>query len=604
MSDFQTYLVKDNRLNVKSMLNYEVFKGGQNVTYSEIRSTSASDSQHVFNVIVPSQNTLIDRNVRWEASIAFQFTLTSTSVAAGVYERPVWGQTMGIQPFPLNQLCTTMTATINNNSVSIQSRDIVMFLLKMFTREELNSFQNTTPCMPDNYMKYEPSRNKSSNVLAGLENMTLDDLMPRGAFRLDYLNSFSANPSEANRFNIVDLTNGSVTSQTIYGQISVSEPLLLSPFLYNQYAKHGQAIYGVNNMNLTMNMGDASQLLKFPTYENQGTDATANTIVSNIQVSYKDRASLRLQYLTPHASDMLNDRNIVPYYTLNRFNYSCQAVAAARSSTVGNATLRVPVAGQVVSNVVNLNQIPDRFLIGVRATAQFYKKPKGCQFSQFFMPITKFNCIWNNNAGLFASASQRQLWKLSVDNGLRQSWTEWSGIGMSAGAEPPVGSGVDQDSLLGGFLVICPGKDLQIIEDWYAPGSIGQFNFQCTVDFVNTSDIDFADGDLELIVIPMMSGMFVLEKGTSAVYTAILGKELVTNVDDKNAYFSADVQRQIGGSFFDDIKTGLSDVASVVKPIADIAGPVISVAKMLGAGGSGGSNGAGVSGGRMKRHKK
>ncbi len=613
MSDFRTYIVKDDRLNVKDSLAYEVYKGGQNVTFSNIQSTSASVSQHVFNVIVPSQNVLVDRNIHWESTINCQFTLTSARTDTDAYYPPRWAHTVGVQAFPLNQLCTTMTATINNNSVSIQSRDIMPFLLKLFSNEELSDYQNTTPAMPDNYQKYADQFQKASNVLGGSENMTLDGLQPRGAFKLNYYSSIAPQSwvLPTDRWHVEDVS-GSATpvSQTIYFSLSVSEPLFLSPFLYTQFARNQAGIYGINNMNITMNMGDSSQFLKCPFYSTGVTDPVTNDVISNVMINYNDEASLRIQYLTPHASENLQLRNIVPYYTLNRFTYkNGTTIAGATITGDGNASIVQPSTFQIQSNVINVNQIPDRFIIGVRPTAQFYNKPRGIQHSQFFFPVQNFTCNWNNNSGLLASSNNRQLWHISVNNGLKQSWQEWSGVAMSSGATAVGSTGASMDPLLGGFLVLSPGKDIQIQEDWYSCGSIGNFQFQCTITCENYSKLNFESGDVELVIIPMNSGLFVLQQGTSSLYQAILTKELVVEATrDKNgnqARFSSEVTRQIGGNFFDDIKTGLNEVSGFVKPITDIVGPIASVAKMLAAGESGGgASGGGVSGGKKSRHMR
>lgn len=611
MSDFNTINVMDDRLKVASTLPYEVYSGGQNVTFSQVQATSATPSQFVFNVIVPSQNVLLDRNVRCEATINFSFVQTSAVVtyappvvtAAGNYQPIVWGQTLGITAFPLNETCTTMTATINNNSVSIQSREVMPILLKLFSREELNNYQETTPCMPDNYQNFIDARPLSGNVLAGSENMTLNDIQPRGAFQLNYLTT--NDPSTVTSTTKWELAKPTAaTAQTIYGSITVSEPLFLSPFLFNEFARNQAGIYGINNMNLQMNMGSSEKFLKLASISyglalGQATTVT-NTVFSNIQLSYSD-VSLRLCYITPHPSNLLAARNIVPYYTLNRFTYPQGAISAAAVGPAGYG-LVTPSTIDVSSNVLNLNQIPDKFLIAVRPTTAFYSKYGN--YADFFLPPTKFTCNWNNNSGLLASANQKQLWKMSVGNGLKQSWTEFSGLAMRAngdvdypGAAVPIHA-IKGINTLGGFLVLCPGKDIQIVEEYLAPGSIGSYQFQCTVTVQNFLPIAFAPNEVELVIIPMMSGMMVFESGTSAVYTAVLSKEMVLDAKAKYPRYSSELHRQVGGNFWDDIKSGISEVSSAIAPAI---ATTTSLLPLLAAGPSGG----GASGGRKKmaRHQ-
>ena len=48
-----------------------------------------------------------------------------------------------ISAFPLHQLCTTMSATINNNTVSLNVRDVLPTMLRMIDDRELG--HDTSP---------------------------------------------------------------------------------------------------------------------------------------------------------------------------------------------------------------------------------------------------------------------------------------------------------------------------------------------------------------------------------------------------------------------------------------------------------------------------
>ena len=48
-------------------------------------------------------------------------------------------------PFPLHQLVSTMTTTINNNSVSMSIQDILPAMLRMPDRDDLAEHGWTTP---------------------------------------------------------------------------------------------------------------------------------------------------------------------------------------------------------------------------------------------------------------------------------------------------------------------------------------------------------------------------------------------------------------------------------------------------------------------------
>ena len=69
-SDFKTCLIMDDRIaNLTDNITYAVKKGAQQITTAEFKSTSQSTSSIVFNVVVPSLETVIDRHVMLRATI-------------------------------------------------------------------------------------------------------------------------------------------------------------------------------------------------------------------------------------------------------------------------------------------------------------------------------------------------------------------------------------------------------------------------------------------------------------------------------------------------------------------------------------------------------
>ena len=113
-----------------------------------------------------------------------------------------------------------------------------------------------------------------------------------------------------NKIYAVSILNGSVRSPLITDtevnvEFTVTEPLLLSPFVRGSgYGKQGS--YGIQAMNfqivMTGNANRAWRIAKF------GTTGKTRSLVSFAN------SQLLFQFLTPHASDMLDPRNVVPYY--------------------------------------------------------------------------------------------------------------------------------------------------------------------------------------------------------------------------------------------------------------------------------------------------
>jgi hypothetical protein len=107
-------------------------------------------------------------------------------------------------------------------------------------------------------------------------------------------------------------------------------------------------------------------------------------------------------------------------------------------------------------------------------------------------------------------------------------------------------------------------EDLQLTEDWYAPGSIGNFNLQIELQVDN----NVGAADYELVLITVNSGVMVLERGSTSIFTAILGKQEVLDANNKEAYSGNDVKRMVGGGFLDTIKSLAGKVLPVALPLA------------------------------------
>ena len=111
------------------------------------------------------------------------------------------------------------------------------------------------------------------------------------------------------------------------------------------------------------------------------------------------------------------------------------------------------------------------------------------------------------------------------------------------------------------------GRHIQITEDYYAAGSLGNFNLQFTLDVSNYTEVPFnqvvaAPMPIEMVLITLNSGLFVCEKGQSATYTGILTKDDVLSASQQTPHSSGDVERMVGGGLLDK----LGSMASMVAP--------------------------------------
>jgi hypothetical protein len=552
------------------------------MTSSQFNAISQSTSSHTYNIQVPSEQTLIDRRILWQSTVILKINVSTAGGAPG--NRPAgslpiqYGLTDALAPFPLHNLASVMTATINNNSVSINMQDVLPSILRFTDKRELQRYNGYTPVQYDTYQNYNDGIGANNNVLGGWSLTSDNDLSPRGSWVPDWVSS-------AYPFTVAGVPTAlTPLSDVVYVQFTVTEPLLLSPFIFGNPKSNNQAMYGIQNMNFVFNINAGNRVWR-----------TSNPYVNSVVPISFSNSRLIFNFLTPHPSDLMPSRNVVPFYELPRYITGNLPVFPAYN--------RLSPSPQVVrTSTIQLNQVPDKLII-------FVRKAIGDQRSidtDSFLSIQGISINFNNSSGILASATQQDLYRYSVENGSNQSWMEFSGSANMYNAATGAGSSVPTS---GSMLVLEFGKDIQLVEDYYAAGSLGNFNIQVNLTVLNQSASALANS--EIVMITMNSGIMVFERGTSSTYTGILTKQDVLDASSQESYTKSDVKRMVGGGFLDTLKSVSSKILpklpSLVKaglsmmPNNPYAKTGVDVLGALGAGHSGGGySGGGGSGGRHR----
>ena len=474
--DFHKVLVKDDILQTTDDIGYAVFKGGQNVTPATFGAVSQNTSSITFNCQVPSEQTIISRKVLFQSTM--QITLSGIP-AVGQYLL-AYGLFDAFAPFPLQQAMNTIQCTINNNTVSTNIRDIQPYLNKVISTRADMLKNSTCPTYPDTYGAYAGEADiptaspftPAYYVNSGFNATTDTDHEPRGSFRLDSLTGNWATVGDG------------LATRTAVLTITVAEPLLISPWIYGNPKTNNQGIYGVQNLNFVFNVGNSNRLFRWGSRVSFAniTPVQTGTNTSTVTINSFTNSQLQFRFLTAHPSDLMSSRNVVPYLDMPRFLTTGQSAIASGASTT------------ITSNTIQLNQIPDKLVLMVR-------KPMGLQEpydADCFWSLDGDNAIsiqFNNNAGLLASASARQIWEMSVEAGSTQSWNEFCGISNNAYLDSaftyPAGAypaGAVQDvngavvpantaynlGTAGSLIILDFGKHIQLVEDYYAPKLLGE----------------------------------------------------------------------------------------------------------------------------------
>jgi hypothetical protein len=600
---FEKVLVKDDRLGcVTSKVKFQVTKGGQNITSQPFRAISATKSSHVYNVTVPSLETIISREVLWQSTVILKITTNGKPQSDFAVN---YGVTDALSAFPLHSLVTTMTATINNNTISQNMQDTLPILLRMVDSEEFAKYDSMTPTgldylahyqdgvQPMEYILGKTLGNKpalyfpneaddladevnlngaatrgfhsfSNNVLSYDQNRSAGTAYyhkPRGGWKLQRIYAVQAGVERPPQ----------TDDEEVFVQFTVTEPLLMSPFVFGSgYGKQG--FYGIQTMNFNMNIAPNA---------NRAWRSAVFAGTKNVEVhDFKD-SQLWFQFLTPHASDMLDPRNVVPFYELPVYRTSNFHELLPRpywGKVNGSGTFEDATSHVLNSSNIQLSGIPDKLIICVRKRVT----DLGPQDTDSYATIKKISLNFNNQAGLLSSMSQEQLYRNSVQSGLaNMSWDEFCGsvvstcknkgldthcgqfgpyFGVGARTIPATGAGSPGFQLsptTGSILVLNFAEVIQLTEEYYAPGSLGTFNLQMQVHVENNQYEAWTAGNYELIIIPMNSGVFVNERGTSSTFLSLLTKQDVLDALQQQPYSNYEIRRMVGGGFLDGLKSAL-----------------------------------------------
>lgn len=576
-SDFKTILVKDSTIaGITDQLTYAVKSGASSKTFQSFPSVSNSSSTLTFNVTVPSENVIVDREVYIRTKI--YFTTTETTIANGAFAGG-YGSDYALQAFPLNHLFTQASATINNSNVSSNIQDILPQILQMMSQEELSAYDGMTPNLIDyNCAKYSQALGSTNDVISTTSKTGYNKYFtPRGSFTCKVV-SFSRADTAAPAV----ITNNTLASNAagcvfkVAYEVEVTEPIIgLSPFIYGRPLYSNQGLVGVSAMNFVFNIdATAKRFLSCGAANTKITNITlgrqvdgATPAMPNTTLPFAD-AELLVCFLSSQPRDMIKSRNVTNFTDIPRFISTPQTAV-----TSGGATK------DLNTNNIQLNQLPDLFIIQVRlpmANMTIHDAEFGCA-------ITGISVNLNNSSGLLSSASTQALWALSVKNGSKQTWGQFSGQTNAFVTRDATNAGIGVQASTGSILVLSP-CDLSL-PDFLAPGVIGSFSFQARVTVAQHTGATITP---EIVVLCVNSGIFSTTAGSSQIYTGILTKAMVEeakSMSSVNPVMSAEYGRMLGGGVHGDMGSCSCKEMPVVK---EALKQKVKMAQMYGSGSCGG----------------
>jgi len=302
-ADIEKLAVFDSRI-VQSRPRYAVEKGALSLTNAPFNAISATASQHTYNIYVPSENVFVDRAVEWTSTVTMSSVITPSGTLANWalnFPIVVPGVDFALTAFPLNSLCSTMTATINDTTSVINSQDVLKEVLRL-TDYKKNRLQRTCPTMLDKYQCYDDAYGLPNCPLNGYGTAMDYDGVQNGAFGQIVFTDSAGQPLVEGKCytnGVLTATQGAVPSTaiagtyrcvnglpslvastgnsgvvdcagpfTIFYQWTSTEKLVLSPFTFSDVHEWDTGLFGINNIQLIMNL--QSPLVSFATRVSAG----------------------------------------------------------------------------------------------------------------------------------------------------------------------------------------------------------------------------------------------------------------------------------------------------------------------------------------------
>lgn len=581
--------VTDPLTEISAVNSYAVLSGGDSISFKNYPANSVAASVINFNNANPPAGSFItDRSVDFSCPVRLTINgnLTTTNSSFAPSSTLLNLGKDAPRSFPLASSIQTVTAQINNETVTIPSSDVFQQLSRYNISTDLKVRDYSgTPTYPDMCFNYNDLTGTNNNCLAQYANSPNGSVIPRGAWPF----TFVSNPA------VTPTTSGAAVTAVV--DFFVTEPIFLSPFYFGAIAQDAVGFYNVQTISLAMNfLAQAGARL----WSHADVVATSGAIVvksniTSIVVQFNNFTSPAFSFANIVNQPNLGFKYIAPNLLTKERLGPLQGVTYPYWKIDEYITdLMNPIAYGVGptpynTNTVQLSTIPRYLYIDARPSqSALLSSPT---FTDTSLVISGVSVQFQNNPSLMASCSQYQLWKINAKNSGSQDYISW--IGQSqCNTLNAVKTGI------GSVLCLEFGTDLQMSEPTQAPGVAGNFALQVTVILSNmNSSLSWDTVPISIRLITMTLGTFsVPALGQANVQQSVLTVEDVIAAQQRPAVSYHSIKTPYGGDFFSSLSNFANNVNNflkehkVVSSVASLiphpaAQAVSGISKSLGYGG-------------------
>lgn len=496
---------------------------GEN-SYQRFPSTSFNNSQINITCNPPSNKNIVSRVV-WMKNV-YNLSFTGATPVSGQGLLGI-GTTDAPRCEPIASTTNTLQVTINNDQFTTNLNQywsaLSRYHNRLYNRDE---FKSMTPSFLDKYQNYSSGLGSNRNPLGSYVD-SADGQLLRGGFT-----------GISNLVNPINTTSASLT-------LTVTEPINISPFLFSDECNMESGLIGVNNMGLIFTNSDLSRLWS----SSNSTLVVTATVVSS---------EAEFNYLTPNIDDPLPLQQSWPYFEVTSYP---QTLGASLAAYAGSPN---PVTFVQATNAIQIKAIPDKIYVFAKRS----RSTETALTTDTFAGISNISMTFGNRTGLLSTASQEQLYQMSVKNGLNLDYSEFRGIGA------PVQSGatITYPGSVGSVICIKPGEDIGL-SPLSAPGMLENTQLTMNVTLYNPSFVDTILYDL--IVVIVNSGTVSMVNGSFMHQVGVFNSQDVLNSRNFPLVPYQENNSIYGGSWWDSVKNFFSKAKEqVITPILDVASAI------------------------------
>ena len=283
----------------------------------------------------------------------------------------VLGRDWSMPSYPLNRLCNTINATINDVQASAVPQDTLEPILRMVDNRKTRQLRTTTTAL-DNYLYYNDAFGCINNPQTAYDTATAFDNVNNGGFAgIKYTDQTGAElagtfaapvlvaPAAGVAYQAINgvpccrAASGVSGTFWIYYKFRSVEPLVLSPFVFDGDSSSSVGFFGLNNLQILCNFGSPARLVRWNNRTN-GQVISAAAFNANVSRVWDDVA-VDIVTLTPNLALSLPSRSIIGMQIHSRYLPSLNSTTIAAGAT---ATLN--------SGAITLNSIPDYLIVYAR----------------------------------------------------------------------------------------------------------------------------------------------------------------------------------------------------------------------------------------------